>query len=417
MEYIATHNNFVTKRHSSVSRPLLAIPLQDNPTTFDEHDDSEEPNRANRYCFVTDFCDQSRVVHDEFVDDQEDYTKPPVDSSDSGEDCPSARKYIMHCMDERHTQNGKPSIFMNTTLGFELFDNMALTAAYHNGLVFMAQTCAYRACREVAVVDATTMETSIVYRMTFVDKVVKAVSRSFSVDKFARLSRFLQGIAFLLYGSFALIWYHRLVSGVVPFMFAFAFLQDCFLFDVMGFDARYTWLLLTAGTALFHFVIRYSDGSGYGTRFPAWVGKEMYIWALYAWLSCFAMSEYLVMPTWMSEKEFFRPVIDFKLLSWIYLTVTGFVLGHPTLQFVGFSTIVVGVFTLFLRIMERGFESILLAEFLRATLSGFGCIMAGNWISSHKGTSFSRCKYLVAWCIARARARRFRSSYTSTRRS
>lgn len=140
-------------------------------------------------------------------------------------------------------------------------------------------------------------------------------------------------------------------------------------------------LVMTIGTVLLHFIL--CCGGGGIVQLPAWIGRDMYIWALYSWLTSFC-TVYTLFGYGAST-----------VLSLVYLGISGLILDHPAALVMGCCSIAWGLVSmLFIPFYGYGDQIIDSALYI---VIGFGIIGAASFISSNRN-------FCAAFCMPITRA-------------
>lgn len=131
----------------------------------------------------------------------------------------------------------------------------------------------------------------------------------------------------MVLGGLWLILREGVAAGVVPFMF-------CGVATIRIVTGEYSSginiLCMTAGAMFFHFVLCCEGIMGHICHLPNWIGRDMYIWSLYSWISSFYLMNYL----------FRMYEIDFGSIT--LLILSGIILDHPVGHVLGFLSIAQG---------------------------------------------------------------------------
>ena len=128
-------------------------------------------------------------------------------------------------------------------------------------------------------------------------------------------------------------------------------------------------IVTIVGTILFHILLCCGGGGMCGL--PKWIGREIYVSSLYAWITAFAVWDLILIHE------------DLFIACLVYLAISGLVLDHPVVQVMGMVSVGIGVVVMCLAPFSGWFlES--LFEGLVPILIGFGMIAVGNCFSSSR---------------------------------
>ena len=172
-------------------------------------------------------------------------------------------------------------------------------------------------------------------------------------------------------------------AGVTPIMFAIAILtwqlgRDQYENGVPAF-------CMTGGFIFFHCVLCCNNGRM--CHLPSWIGRDMYVWALYSWILAYFFLDLI----WGEPSGVF-------ILSLVYLGLTGIILEHPIVHLIGFASVLVGVFWFLLwPFFGRYVDDLIGATF--SILIGMGIIGLAEFLTNNR-------KFCTALCRPISRAGR-----------
>ena len=367
-------NSSTIKYHREIFNPRTFIPVQ---STIDK----DNSDRASQYCFTG----------------TEDPDKPPSRHN-------AQQKTLIHCIHTDLSDN-KSSTILTTTIYWKnnYWNSHRIFAASYQGLVLISHSNNENyepMYQEVQQINPTTMETSIIYHS------VSGRENADDDDYYSRPSRkgekriskfsILVGILVLGLTSAWLIIREGVPSGVIPFVYALVGI----LVLLFGYRKAFSGLSLTVGTVFFHCMI-FFGGGWRGCRLPVWIGRDMYTWALYGWISAFLVGNIF---------DAYYVIID--TLAPVYLALTGIILGHPVVQIMGYTSIFMSfIFAILVlsNFVQYGFGDFdfneLIGYFLIPILIGVGLIVVGNWIPANRKFTAARCRHIDRYCRARYRPR------------
>ena len=296
-------NSSTIKYHRGIFNPRTFIPVQ---STIDK----DNSDRASQYCFTG----------------TEDPDKPPSRHN-------AQQKTLIHCIHTDLSDNKSSTILTTTIYWKNDWHNHRIFAASYQGLVLISHSINeyYEPMyQEVQQINPTTMETSIIYHSVLSrengdnDDYYSQPTRPprFGEKKISKFS-ILVGILVLGLTSAWLIIREGVPSGVILFVYALVGI----LVLLFGYRKAFSGLSLTVGTVFFHCMI-FSGGGWRGCRLPVWIGRDMYTWALYGWISAFLVENIF--------DAAYYVIID--TLAPVYLALTGIILGHPVMQIMGYSS-------------------------------------------------------------------------------
>ncbi len=169
-------------------------------------------------------------------------------------------------------------------------------------------------------------------------------------------------------------------AGVAPILLSVVSLIRIFAGD---YSRGLTMMSLTFGTLFFHGVLV----CGNVCQLPAWMGRDMYAWALYSWIMSFLVIDWLFQ---MSDVRFYALFL---------LGLSGVLLNHPIPYIIGSTMVLNG---LWYYITYPFFEHYWGGELRIGTVSiliGIGVIGLANFLSNNR-------RYCVAACRPISRAGR-----------
>ncbi len=283
-------------------------------------------------------------------------------------------------------ENGKALVLKNTTAEFDICQHRypsRLEAASYKDQVFFSTT-RYPFCQEVIQLDTKTMETSTIYYK----KCGRDGDDRYEFVPFSYTLVF-NGFIGIFTASYYIIAKRGMVSGFFPLMTAFSYLLNLVT------SGMFVFLLLISGTVFFHYAI-FTDCSW--RYLPAWVGKDVYKWSLYGWISSIAISEILPFVPYSLTRH-----VDAGWVIVCYM-ITGIILGHPMLQAVGYIFVLA---SLWLLINEFNYILGDPIEWLTLILAGLGMIVLGNWLAAHRDTIYARSQYAL-WYLTKWFRNRYR---------
>lgn len=362
-ELVAVNNKLERRPHSDINirRAVVFIPVQNSL-------DKNDSQRAKQYCFLS---EDGPPNYNQCIDK-------------------------VHCVDDSKMENGKALVLKNTTADFDIIrENKGKRrcsrnwseqeAASYKDQVFFSTSKSYPFCREVIQLDTKTMKTSTIY--------YKKCGRDYDYNDYEftafSYTLVLNGFIGIFTASYYMIVARGMVSGFFPLMSTFSYILNLLTL------AQIPVLLLTIGAIFFHYAIFTDHRWRY---LPAWVGKDVYKWSLYGWISSVAISEILPFLPYSLT----RHVDEGWVIFWY--TMTGIILGHPILQAVGYIMVLA---FLWLFIIE--FEYILMdpGEWFGQVLTGLGLIVLGRWLTAHRDVIYARSQY-VLWYVTKWFRNRYR---------
>ena len=372
-ELIASNGRLERRVHKDIGPSHHAIPVQNSISKDDEL-------RASQYCFLSRSRNEFNI----------DYCKDEA-----------------HCADSSKMQNGNDMMLKNVSLDWNMMKDIdtarmknaecqawesEISAASYQDLVFFKKVSSIFLLDdlvllddylEVIQLDPATMETSTI----FLEKGHVRHGDELCVHRdCVHLLKFFNGICGLVFASYYLIAKLGMVSGVFPLVYAFSFV----LFMLVDEAIEVSFLTFMGTGFLLYLIVTDRKWD----KLPAWIGKDVYTWALYGWISSNSILPFV--PNYM-----FRHTEELKVVYWC---ISALILGHPVIQMLGYIFVIFGVLEIIF-----DFEYFLMDpwEALSPILSGLGLVVSGNWITAHKEVIYARGKY-VFWYLKKWFRVRFR---------
>ena len=158
---------------------------------------------------------------------------------------------------------------------------------------------------------------------------------------------------------------------------------------------KVTIIVLTSGTILFHIMLWCCHSSENHNNNNNNSTRNLLIWAVYGWTGAFWALNMLSNMRNEDNNYNIDPMDEIGITSFVLLTFTGIVLQHPIIQLMGIFTVLVSIFIL---PFTDSYSDII--DFLVVTLTGFGLILVGNWISKNINTNtiITGCWYVFKVC-------------------
>lgn len=169
--------------------------------------------------------------------------------------------------------------------------------------------------------------------------------------------------------------------GVAPILLAVVGMIRLFSGE---WDSGLAHMSLTLGTLFFHGVL----ACGNICPLPAWMGRDMYSWALYSWIISFIIIDMVFR---MGE-------VGYLATAW--LGISGIILNHPIPQIIGYFYVLMGIWYLIMFPFFRYYWGDYLGRIgILYLLVGIGIIGLSTWLSNNR-------RYCVAACRPISRAGR-----------
>ena len=370
-ELVAVGGRLEKRVHKDIVHPHLFIPVQSSLY-------KNEKWRARQYCFLS---------------------RPNVQNIKGNFD--TNCRDMAHCVDSSETKNGSALILNNFTLDWHItkealkygacveYQYEVATASYKD-LVLIHKTRNYRThCKEVIQINTATMETSTIYhekcstRRRFDDVYVYPNRDSYLL--------FFHGICGLLIASYYLIMKMGMVSGFFSVALSFSF--TIMLLTGTWF---YFIFLTVASVLLLYSILEDRRWS----ILPAWLGKDTYPWMLYGMYASVAPLPFIPYLGYMAEDAQF-----------VYMVLTGIILGHPICQVLGSIQIFVGVMWIITDFSYFLYDP---GEPLQMFFTGLGLLVFGGWLSTHKEAIYARIQFMNRYVLILLRRWRRKFNHRSS---
>lgn len=371
-ELVAVGGRLEKRVHKDIVHPHLFIPVQSSLY-------KNEKWRARQYCFLS-----RSNVHDI--------------KANYGKECQD----MAHCVESSETMNGSALILNNFTLDWHItkealkhdtcidYEYEVATASYKD-LVLIHKTRQYMKCKEVIQINTATMETSTIYH----EKCSASRRKRYDDDYFTPNRNsyllFFHGICGLLIASYYLIMKMGMVSGFFPVALSFSF-------TIMVLTASWFYFifLTVANVLLLYSILEDRRWS----ILPAWLGKDTYPWMLYGMYASVAPLPFIPFIGYMAEDAQF-----------VYMVLTGIILGHPVCQVLGSILMLVGVMTIITDFSYFLYDP---GEPLQMFFTGLGLLVFGGWLSTHKEAIYARMQFMNRYVLILLRRWRRKFNHRSS---